>query len=78
MQMQSQVLGLGIGRQSAQGALQSIHPGSIYALQNANAAQNTITLQGTPHIQSDTLTLGGETLDKTLIQQLKSLVGGTK
>lgn len=73
MQMQSQVLGLGMARQS-QSALQNINPGSIYALQNANAAQNTITLQGTPHIQSDTLTLGGETLDKTLIQKLKELV----
>lgn len=74
MQMQSQVLGTGMARLSAQGALQSINPGSIYALQNANAAQNTITLQGTPHIQSDTLTLGGETLDKTLLQKLKELV----
>lgn len=74
MQMQSQVLGAGMMRQSGLNAAQSITSGSIYALQNANAAQNTITLQGTPYIQSDTLTLGGETLDKTLIQKLKELV----
>lgn len=62
MQMQSQILGTGMARQS-QSALQSINPGSIYALQNANTAQNTATL-----------TIGGETIDKTLIQKLKELV----
>jgi hypothetical protein len=70
MQMQSQILGM--RAQSGLNAAQSITSGSIYALQNANAASGTVT------IQSDTMTLGGETIDKTLIQQLKSLVGGTK
>lgn len=65
MQMQSQILGM--RAQSGLNAAQSIPSGSIYALQNANTAQNTATL-----------TIGGETIDKTLIQQLKSLVGGTK
>lgn len=78
MQMQSQVLGTGMMRQSGLNAAQSITSGSIYALQNANAAQNTVTIQNASHLQPATLTIGGETIDKTLIQQLKSLVGGTK
>jgi hypothetical protein len=66
MKMQSQVLGL--RAQSAMNAAQAIQPGSIYALSANSAVSNTVT------IQSDTMTLGGETIDKTLIQKLKELV----
>jgi hypothetical protein len=66
MKMQSQVLGL--RAQSAMNAAQAIQPGSIYALSANSAVSNTVT------IQSDTMTLGGETIDKSLIQKLKALV----
>jgi len=48
--------------------LSTIQPGSIYALSANSALSNTVT------IQSDTMTLGGETIDKSLIQKLKELV----
>jgi hypothetical protein len=66
MKMQSQVLGM--RGQSGMNAAQAIQPGSIYALSANSAVSNTVT------IQSDTMTLGGETIDKSLIQKLKELV----
>ncbi len=72
MKMQSQIFGL--QAQSAMNAAQAIQPGSIYALAGNSLTSGTVTIQGTPHIQSDTLTLGGETIDKSLIQKLKELV----
>ena len=62
MKTQSQIM-----RNAAQN-LSTIQPGSIYALSANSAVSNTVT------IQSDTMTLGGETIDKPLIQKLKELV----
>jgi hypothetical protein len=62
MKTQSQIM-----RNAAQN-LSTIQPGSIYALSANSALSNTVT------IQSDTMTLGGETIDKPLIQKLKELV----
>jgi hypothetical protein len=59
MKMQSQILGL--QAQSAMNAAQAIQPGSIYALAANNVASGTVTI-------------GGETIDKSLIQKLKALV----
>ncbi len=72
MKMQSQILGL--QAQSAMNATQNsmlgqaLQPGSVYALAANNAASSAL------HIQSGTMTLGGETIDKSLIQKLKELV----
>ena len=72
MKMQSQILGL-----QAQSSIhatqnsmlgQALQPGSVYALTANNAASSAL------HIQGGTMTLGGETIDKTLIQKLKELV----
>lgn len=49
-------------------AAQSIAPGSIHSLSGSSLTVNAA------NIQPATLTIGGETIDKTLIQQLKSLV----
>jgi hypothetical protein len=68
MKMQSQIM-----RNAAQN-LSTIQPGSIYALAANNVASGTVTIQGTANIQSDTMTLGGESIDKSLIQKLKELV----
>lgn len=62
MKTQSQIM-----RNAAQN-LSTIQLGSIYALSANSAVSNTVT------IQSDTMTLGGETIDKPLIQKLKELV----
>ncbi len=72
MKMQSQILGL--QAQSAMNAAQAIQPGSIYSLAGNSLASGTVTIQGTANIQSDTMTLGGESIDKSLIQKLKELV----
>lgn len=78
MKMQSQILGL--QAQSAMNATQNsmlgqaLQPGSVYALAGNSLASGTVTIQGTANIQSDTMTLGGESIDKSLIQKLKELV----
>ncbi len=72
MKMQSQILGL--QAQSAMNAAQAIQPGSIYSLAGNSLTSGTVTIQGTANIQSDTMTLGGESIDKSLIQKLKELV----
>ncbi len=72
MKMQSQVLGM--RGQSGMNAAQAIQPGSIYALSANSAVSGTVTIQGTANIQSDTMTLGEESIDKSLIQKLKELV----
>jgi hypothetical protein len=53
-------------------AMRNVYPNPIYSMHNA--ASNTVALQSNANIQSDTLTLGGETIDKSLIQKLKELV----
>jgi hypothetical protein len=72
MKMQSQMFGL--QARSALNAAQAIQPGSIYALSANSVASGTVTIKGTADIESDTMTLGGETIDKSLIQKLKELV----